>query len=445
MNLKKWIYEKKADFLCRYRKKVAVSAKEELFSVLSGSPADIDALSFSRFKKIFAHAYEHSSFYREKYQKAGVAPEDIQTPGDIEKIPLLTREEIKENREKILCDNVARESVFLTSTGGSTGQPLFFYHEHAEPYVYMKQRFFQMLGLSAWDNGAMIIRRKNSFFNRCKTALWNWPVKFLFLNATMMTEESVSDFIRKARKAKVKYLWGYEGGLYHLASYLSEHNLAMPSIQCVISTSSPLPQAHREIFEKVFHCDVYDQYGSCEVQWLGTECPEHHGLHIPWDVRRIEFVDASGKNVPVGEYGDIVVTDLLNFSFPFIRYRNGDRGRRLEGKCSIPLPLMDSVKGRVSDLLKFADGSCISGEYLTTIFDAYPMAVKAFQVYQKKDYSIELRCIPTENDQAETEIRYVIEELKKIVGERAEVVLQKVAEIPHDRGKSRFVLSELSQ
>ena len=36
MNLKKWIYEKKADFLCRYRKKVAVSAKEELFSVLSG-------------------------------------------------------------------------------------------------------------------------------------------------------------------------------------------------------------------------------------------------------------------------------------------------------------------------------------------------------------------------------------------------------------------------
>jgi phenylacetate-CoA ligase len=292
----------------------------------------------------------------------------------------------------------------------------------------------------------MVIRRNNTFVNRFKEGMWDWPAKRLNLNAMMITPESLNKFLRQAKRAKLQFLWGYEGGIHHVALFLKKHNIEFPTqLKAVISTSSPLPDAHRALFKQIFHCDVYDQYGSCEVQWLGTECPHHHGLHIPWDIRRVEIVDANGSQMPRGEMGDVVVTDLLNRSFPFIRYRNGDRCRMLDRDtdCTIPFPLLDAVKGRVTDLVKFPDGSCIAGDYLTTIFDRYPMAVEAFQVIQRKDGSVELHYVPSNTPESPKEIALVVEGLKKLIGDRAVVKTFEEREIRHDRGKTRFVLSEM--
>ena len=446
MSIKKWIYLKKTDFLCRYHKGGAAGVKEALFSALNMSADELEELNFRRFKEMLRHAYDNSDYYHEKYVKAGLEPDDIKSPDDIGKIPLMTRAEIKENRERILCRGVNRKSVFLTSTGGSTGNPLFFYHENSEPYFYLKHRFLQTLGIEPDANGAMVIRRNNTFVNRLKNGIWNWPAKRLNLNAMMITPESLYKFLRQAKSANLQFLWGYEGGIHHVALFLKKHNIEFPTqLKAVISTSSPLPDAHRALFKQIFHCDVYDQYGSCEVQWLGTECPHHHGLHVPWDIRRIEIVDGNGKELPHNEYGDIIVTDLLNFSFPFIRYRNGDRGRMLDNccpKCEIPFPLLDSVKGRITDLIKFDDGSCIAGDYLTTIFDAYPMAVDAFQVVQKKNGDVELHYVPSARPESEEEIQKVVTNLQKLIGNRAAVCGKAVSEIKHDRGKNRFVISE---
>ena len=101
----------------------------------------------------------------------------------------------------------------------------------------------------------------------------------------------------------------------------------------------------------------------------------------------------------LGQRGDITVTDLENYVFPLIRYRIGDRGCALSYQCScgVNLPLMDSVKGRTTDNLPLPDGSVLSGEYLTTIFDDFPDAVHAFSVHQKKDFSIVVSYVPNNN------------------------------------------------
>ena len=447
MSIKKWFYLKKTDFLYRWHKGGAKGVKEDLFAALELSRDELEALNFNRFKKILTHAFDNSPYYHDKYTRAGMNPEDIRTPEDIPKIPIMTRQEIKDNRENILCRGVNRKKVFLTSTGGSTGNPLFFYHESNEPYFHLKHRFLQTIGIEPDANGAMVIRRNNTFVNRFKEGMWDWPAKRFSLNAMMITPESIETFLRQAKRAKLQFLWGYEGGIHHLALFLKNHDIPFPTqLKAVISTSSPLPVAHRTLFEQIFHCDVYDQYGSCEVQWLGTECPCHHGLHIPWDIRRIEIVDPEGNDLPPGETGDVVVTDLLNHSFPFIRYRNGDRCRMLDddrGDCGIPFPRLDAVKGRITDLIKFADGSCIAGDYLTTIFDGYPMAVEAFQVIQRKDRSVELHYVPSSTPTAQTEIDLVAAALQKLIGNRAVVKKIPETEIKHDRGKTRFVLSEV--
>ena len=65
-----------------------------MFDIEQISRADLESLQLERLKKIVAWAYEKSSFYQKSFRSHGVAPEDIQTLADIDKLPLLTREEI---------------------------------------------------------------------------------------------------------------------------------------------------------------------------------------------------------------------------------------------------------------------------------------------------------------------------------------------------------------
>ena len=65
-----------------------------------------------------------------------------------------------------------------------------------------------------------------------------------------------------------------------------------------------------------------------------------------------------------GHLGQIAVTALENRLFTLIRYLNGDIGRAIKGtcECGVNLPLMDKVRGRTTDTLRFPNGKCISGD-----------------------------------------------------------------------------------
>ncbi|MGE4300373.1 MAG: phenylacetate--CoA ligase family protein [Victivallaceae bacterium] len=433
---------KKVNILRRYKGEPDGIYRQLLLNQ-SLSPENLEVFNFNQFKCIFTRAFEQCDFYHRKYSEAGITPSDIRSSDDIQKVPLLTREEIKNNVEDMVCRDVKRKSIFKVGTGGSTGTPLRFYHEKAEPYLNISFRTLSWWGLNPEDNVASVIRRADTSVNRVKSLIWDWPKKRVFLNAMMISPKSMEEFIELAKKYDIQYIWGYEGGIYQLATYVHENKISLP-LKAVITTSAPLPKPHRLFISKVFKAQVFDQYGSCEIHFLAAECQKHEGLHILSDLHRVEFVDDSDNNVPDGEYGDIVVTDFVNKSFPFIRYKNGDVGRKLLHTCScgMPFPLMDAVKGRTSDMIVFSDGSCIAGDYLTTIFDAYADSVQAFQVFQKLDGTVILRVVPTGIFQGDANIDAVFNGLKNLIGTRSNVLLERVSQIEHDHGKFRFILRE---
>jgi phenylacetate-CoA ligase len=161
--------------------------------------------------------------------------------------------------------------------------------------------------------------------------------------------------------------------------------------------------------------------------------------------RHVEFVDDANLPVSIGEQGRILVTDLENHLFPLIRYENGDRGRLLRESCpcGISLPLMDKVAGRVSDTIVLPDGTLIAGDYLNAIFDPFPDAVKKFQIRQKRDRSIQVLYVPAEENAALRKALASVEvELSKRTRGQVSLVFQALEEIPNDRGKLRFIISE---
>lgn len=231
-----------------------------------------------------------------------------------------------------------------------------------------------------------------------------------------------------------------------LRIFLDRKSLKLPSLRVVWTTAAPLPEGTRILLRQIFDCPVFSQYGCCEIFWLASECPALKGLHIFDTLRHLEVVDNRMRSLEAGVYGEVLLTDLLNESFPLIRYRNGDRAMKLARccDCGSKFPLLAPVKGRMTEMIRFKDGSCVAGDYLTTIFDGDPEAVRSFQIVQSKDYTLCIRYVPLARD-ATRRVEVVANELRnRFATHKPVITIERVREIPSDRGKTRFIISEIS-
>jgi len=407
---------------------------------------ELQHVNWSKRQKILAYAYEHSPFYRTKYLGAGLHPGDIKRPEDFERVPCLTREELRTSGDQILIPDAKSGFLTTATTGGSTGVPVRVVFDKRVPTEAIGWRMMNWWGIEPYMDGAFVWRmlRTTHLGQLLNCALW-WPTAKLRMDATSMSEASILDFISRFNALRPPLLQGYTGAIHQVALEITKKRLSVHSPVAIWVTSSPMSGVQRQLIESVFRAPVYDQYGSCEVRWYSAECGERNGLHVNYDTVHIEFVDQESHVVPVGEMGDIVVTDLYNTVFPLIRYINGDRGRALPGRCpcGVTLPLMDQVRGRISDLFRLPSGRVISG--LTTIFDAFPDAVKQFQVRQGLDASITVLCVPNnEYLKLPDVLRKVRSSLEMKVHNEVTVSVKEVEVIAHDRGKLRFVVSEFS-
>lgn len=412
------------------------------------SPDEIETLSWKKTKKLLTYAYQHVPFYRKRFELQKITPEDICSPHDFEAFPLLTRQDLMESFNELLSDEFTAKDVQISTTGGSNGTPAKVCHQRSIPRAAMGWRLLDWWGISPAANSAEIYRiTATSLKSRLIQFLQSFPGRKIQLNATSFTDGDMTRFLQDFCRVRPELVHGYVGAADSLANYMLDNKISVPPPKAIWLTSAPITPVQQNHIETAFGAPVYDQYGCCEIYWLSAECKARSGLHMFYDCRRFEFVDSDGKNVPNGEYGDIVITDLENYAFPLIRYANGDRGRRLNKSCTCGcnLPLMDKVKGRVSETFVLPSGTRINGEFLTTLFDDNPDAVKQFQVHQKKDASIILSVIPNQNKQNVDDILDKVKyRLNEMVHYEVPVSVEIVSTIPQKGGKLRFVVSEMN-
>jgi len=408
---------------------------------------ELDSLNWEKRTRLLFHAYNRVPYYRQKFNSIGLNPRDIRGPDDYSKVPLLSRDDIRRNFAELLATDAWPGMTSVSTTGGSTGEPLKVLSDKRVPPEAFAWRIREWWGVQLGVNEAVVMRRtlERAWERWINDLIW-LPSLRVKLDASSMKPAEISAFIARFNRIRPKIVWGYVGAIFHVASFASDNHLEFVSPQAIWVTAAPLSEVHRRRIEQVFGAPVYDQYGSGEISAIASQCRKRLALHISYDARFVEFTDDAGRPQPVGEYGNVVLTDLENYCFPLIRYVNGDVGRALAGTCpcGINLPLMDKIKGRQSDLIRLADGTCLSGEYLTTIFDDYPDAVKGFQVRQMRDRSIRILYVPNSRCHELSEILAKVHDalLKRTQGQSG-IRFEAVESIPSDRGKLRYVISDL--
>lgn len=425
----------------------AISRYHELLRNERLSSDELHSMNWERTKALLTYAYEKVPFYQRKFRGVGMHPNDVMRREDYDKVPILTKDELRRHFTELLSPDANARHLRMCSTGGSTGMPVKVMVDRRVPQEAYAWRVMRWWGVAPGVDTAYVWRfiRKGRI-ERAQYSLAHWPTRKIFLDASCMTKESMKGFVDEFNRVRPALLQGYVGAIHHLASYIHDSGSSVHAPRAIWVTSSPMTAIQRHRIESVFQCPVYDQYGCGEVSWLAAQCGRRGGLHMFHDARLIEFVDEAGRTCPAGRLGRVLLTNLENHLFPIIRYENGDMGRELSGvcPCGCSLPLMNSVQGRATDLVRLPGGTCISGDYLTTLFDDYPGAVAAFQVHQQADYSIRVVFVPNSGgDELAGALEKVRGELLRKTMSQVPVSFESVREIPHDRGKLRFVVSSI--
>ena len=387
-------------------------------------------------KKLILHAYKNVPYYHRIFKEIGMVNDGTVDLSKFNKIPILTKETMREHHQELISKDYTTRKWYYNSSGGSTGEPTRFIQDdvyikwgNATSYYWYKD----ILGVDEpgvkktilWGSERDLFEGGMGW----KTRIAKWLTNTVFLNSFKMTEEDMGNYIKTINAYKPDLIRGYAGSLYELCRYAERENMEIYTPKIVVSSAETLSDEMRQKIESVFGTKLYDFYGSRESNNLAGECEE--GLmHVLAFHNYVEILDINNHPVKEGEEGRVIVTNLHNYSMPFIRYEIGDMAALgpERCKCGNVLPTLKRITGRITDHFVKEDGTIIHGEYFTHLFYLKDW-VKAFQVIQEDYKRIKILVVLKENI-SEPKEKDIEDKIKLVMGQDCKIVWDFIEEIP---------------
>jgi len=207
---------------------------------------------------------------------------------------------------------------------------------------------------------------------------------------------------------------------------------------CLTSAEKIDPERKNTIAE-AFRCKVFDVYGGRELSTIAMECG-CGGYHVADDIHYLELLDDEGRPAEPGETGQIIITSLTNFCMPFIRYQNGDMAAAAETgcECGRGLSRLESIEGRIQELIVTPSGKCISGVIFPHLFKDFD--IRLYRVEQNRVDGMKVYIVPGAKFSKE-DLEYCRTIMMKNF-EGMEIGIELVRDLkPSSSGKFRFVVS----
>lgn len=400
--------------------------------------------------RIIDHAYMTVPYYRNIFDKLKLKPRDIRSKTDLNKLPLLTKDDIKRNFKLLISSACNPKKLRYGHTSGTTGSPLEIAYDSRIihiTYAALDRHYDWARCRLAQDGDRIAVARGNIIVPLSSKSPPFWRYNNfhnqLLLSSFHMSRNNLELYFSEMERYGVVALDGYPSTLYILARYLKNGNRTMP-LRAVISSSETLYDFQREVIEDSFECPVSDYYALAERVVFSSECERHEGHHIAMEYGISEVCDRSGAQLTDGEWGHLVGTSLHNFGMPLIRYVTSDFTRIKKDKCSCGrgLQLMDAVTTKAEDTLTLKDGRLISPSVLTHPFKPLN-SIEESQIVQKEYDRIVIRIVPRK-DYSESDTQHLQRELHKRLGEDVKIEFEFMDSLARTAsGKFRWVISEV--
>ncbi len=410
---------------------------------------EIEDLKWRKLTVLLEAAGRHVPYYRDLFESEGIDPSKFESPADMVKIPFLTKEIIRGEKRRMISKDPLRRG-YLSSTGGSTGDPLYFWADSAAGPVRRAttMRGYRWTGFDIGGRQALLwgFNLDRPVKERISEGAKNFFNNILTLSSFEMTPETMKLYASRMRRFRPSILIGYPSALATFSEFCRDTGVWLPSPKAVVTGGERLFPHQRDLIEEAFHTDVYDRYGSREFSAVAHECSEHKGLHVFSDLFHVEVIHESGRPAQSGEIGELVITDLTNLYMPFIRYRTGDLAMPTERKCPCGrgLPLLEKIEGRSFDSIVTPGGKKVGGFFWTWLSRAVP-GIDRFQIEQRDRFGIVFRIVPGEG-WSDDHKEVLTAKIKENCCDDFRVDFQIVDEIPlTPAGKAKFIVSNIEE
>jgi len=387
---------------------------------------------------LIQHASENVPYYKDLFKEIKLDTSTFRGRIDMHKIPLLEKETVRKNVDKLLAKNVAKFGLRWDSTSGSTGTPLNFVLDDQvqankiaallRSYNWAGYKFYKKtLSVQSYyfsDYGYKF----NPFFN------------VLRFDTNRLCKKSVLNLLEKMNTWHPEMIMGFPFDIIMIAKIGIDNGKNIPTPKSIITYGETLSDNQRKKINKLYSCKIYDFYSMHENAAMISQC-EAGNLHFIEDFSFHEVLSQSNNQALNGE---LIGTNFYNYAMPLIRYRTMDNINLSDSrkcKCKRNFRIVKTLSGKSCDHIKTPDGRFLGSVMSHSIDRA--KGVVASQCIQDKIDHISVNLI-IDHDFNENSLDNLIIGLRKRLGNQIKIDFNYVKELEKRKsGKTPFIISKI--
>ena len=407
---------------------------------------ELDKSTLEQLKNSIKYAKENSPYYKEKL--ADIEPQDINCLKDFQMILSTDKYDLRLVYPLGIQAVPDEEVIRIHSSSGTTGKPIIipYTKQDVDDWAVMFARCYEMAGINKLDR----IHITPGY------GLWTAGIGFqagcekLGAMAIPMGPGNTEKQLQMMVDLKSTVLCSTSSYALLLAEEIAKRDMKEQiHLRKGIIGSERWGDLMRNRIAAELGIELHDIYGLTEIYGPGIaiDCDKHEGMHYWNDFLFFEVVDPeTGKAIPEGEIGELVITTLRKQAAPLIRYRTHDLTRFIPHKCSCgsEYPIIDRILGRTDDMIKVKGVNIYPGQIEDTLKKVSGVSSEyqiVIEHYDGKD-RMTLRVERTPDADASAVTLKVIDTFKKIIGIKIECECVDIGVLPRSEKKTKRVIDK---
>ena len=322
-----------------------------------------------------------NSFYGQKLNEAGIS--EVKSAEDFEQLPFSEKNDLRQAYPLGLMTAPEEDIVRIHSSSGTTGLPVIIPYtaKDVDDWAIMFKRCYEMAGITNMDR----IQITPGY------GLWTAGIGFqngaekLGAMVIPMGPGNTDKQLQMMVDMKSTVLCSTSSYALLLAEEIEKRGIKdQIHLKKGVIGSERWGEKMRKRISEELGIELYDIYGLTEIYGpgIGINCSHGTAMHYWDDYIYIEIIDPqTGKTVPDGEMGEIVITTLVKEGAPLIRYRTHDLSRIVPGECPCGCkhPRLDIIMGRSDDMIKIK-GVNVFPSQIEEILSEFPEVSSEYQI-----------------------------------------------------------------
>ena len=418
-----------------------------LEAIETASRDELTALQLERLCNTLHRAYEHVALYRNKFEQAGIHPDDIKSLEDLARLPVTTKEDLRDQYPFGMFAVPMEQVVRVHASSGTTGKPTVVGYSQADVdlWALVMARSIYAAGGRAQDK--VHVSYGYGLFTGGLGA--HYGAERLGCTVIPMSGGQTEKQVQLIRDLEPEIIMVTPSYILNIADEFEHQGVdpATSSLRVGLLGAEPWTEGMRAEIESRLGIDALDLFGLSEVIGPGVaqECLEtKDGLTLWEDHFYPEIIDpTSGAVLADGEPGELVLTSLTKEAMPIIRYRTRDLTRLLPGTART-MRRMEKITGRSDDMLIIRGVNVFPSQIEALVLEQPGMSPHYFlEVYQEgrldtMDVLVELKPGAT-NTNRDQEAAALQQRIKDLVGVNTTVRVVDQGAIERSQGKARRV------